>query len=104
MHLSQKYIETTGFGERKENIMSQIQQLIAAINMSAGQIDQQSTQLRDFKSKLDELSRHVETTLGSSNSSGRQMLDQISATTKQIDDTLNRLQSAKEKLQQIRLV
>ena len=84
--------------------MSQIQQLAAAINVSVRQIDEQIAKLGNYQSKLEEMAQRVDSALGNEDSEGREMLNQISMTKQQLDETINQLRVAGEKLRQIRLV
>ena len=84
--------------------MSQIQQLAAAINVSVRQIDEQIAKLGNYQSKLEEMAQRVDSALGNEDSRGREMLNQISMTKQQLDETINQLRVAGEKLRQIRLV
>lgn len=84
--------------------MSQVQQLIAAINVLVRQMEEQSAQIRSFNSKLEQMEQHMNQVLGSNHSAGQKMIRQIEQTREQNNQTLNRLQMAKDKLQQIRLV
>ena len=84
--------------------MSQIQQLAAAINVSVRQIDEQIAKLGNYQSKLEEMAQLVDSALGNEDSGGREMLNQISMTKQQLDETINQLRVAGEKLRQIRLV
>ena len=84
--------------------MSQIQQLAAAINVSVRQIDEQIAKLGNYQSKLEEMAQRVDSALGNEVSVGREMLNQISMTKQQLDETINQLRVAGEKLRQIRLV
>ena len=84
--------------------MSQIQQLAAAINVSVRQIDEQIAKLGNYQSKLEEMAQRVDSALGNEDSGGREMLNQISMTKQQLDETINQLRVSGEKLRQIRLV
>lgn len=50
------------------------------------------------------MAQRVDSALGNEDSGGREMLNQISMTKQQLDETINQLRVAGEKLRQIRLV
>lgn len=85
--------------------MSMIMELIQAVGIAERQIDQQVSQMNAYKGQIDQVINHVQLAFGGGNDQyGTQMLLQLESTKKQIDDTLNRLNLAKEKLIRVRTV
>ncbi len=85
--------------------MSMIQQLIYAITNAERQIDDQMSKLRSYKMEIDQVMQRVEANLsGSQREYGKQMLQQLSLTKKQVEDTMDRLQNAKDKLIQVKMI
>lgn len=85
--------------------MSMIMQLIQAVGVAERQIEQQSSQLTAYKGQIDQVINQVQAAFGGSNDQyGNQMIQQLQITKNQIDETLNRLNLAKEKLTQVRTI
>ena len=85
--------------------MSMIMELIQAVGTAERQIDQQASQLSAYKGQIDQVISQVQAAFGGGDDQyGSQMLQQLQNTKKQIDDTLNRLSLAKEKLIRVRTV
>ncbi len=85
--------------------MSMIQQLISAITNAERQIDDQMSKLRNYKSEIDQVTQRVEANLsGSQRDYGHQMIQQLSSTKEQVEQTIQRLQAAKDKLIQVRMI
>lgn len=85
--------------------MSMVQELISAVTTAERQIDDQISKLNSYVSEIDSVTERVEANLsGSQMDYGSQMLQQLAETKKQVSQTIERLQIAKEKLIQVRLV
>lgn len=85
--------------------MSMIQELIAAVSNAERNIDDQISKLTAYKQQVEQVSSRVDTALaGSSQDYGTRMLQQLSVTGSQVDQTIAALQSAKQKLAQVRMV
>lgn len=85
--------------------MSMIMQLIQAVGVAERQIEQQSSQLTAYKGQIDQVINQVQAAFGGSNDQyGNQMIQQLQVTKNQIDETLSRLNLAKEKLAQVRTI
>ena len=85
--------------------MSMIRQLIGAIANAERQIDDQSRRLTSFNSQLDQLIRQVQSTYeGSQQNVSSEMLGQLQTTKKQVEDAIQSLAAAKQKLQQVKMV
>lgn len=85
--------------------MSMIMELIAAITNAERQIDDQIGKLNSYKSEMQQVTSQIENAFGGSqNQDAQTMLQQITMTAKQIDETIANLQNAKEKLLQVRTV
>ena len=85
--------------------MSMVQELIAAVTNAERQIDDQMMKLQSYAGEIARVTERVDSTLrGSKTQYGQQMLQQLSTTSIQVNDTLNRLQSAKDKLIRVRII
>lgn len=85
--------------------MSTVQQLISAITNAERQIDDQISKLHSYASEIDQVTERVLATLdGSQQRYGRDMLNQLSTTKQTVEQTVEKLQAAKDKLIQVRLV
>lgn len=85
--------------------MSMITELTAAISHSVREIDDQMMKLRSYQSELDTVAQRVNTAFaGSTVRFEQQMLDQLGKTKEQINDTINRLENAKEKLLRVQMI
>lgn len=85
--------------------MSMIQELIAAVTNAERQIDDQIMKLNSYKSEIEQVTQKVDAAFGGGTDQyGQQMIQQLSLTRKQVDDTINRLRLAKDKLIQVRMV
>lgn len=85
--------------------MSMIQQLISAISNAERQIDDQMSKLRSYGAEIDQVTQRVEANLsGSQRDYGQRMLQQLSTTKKQVEQTIERLQTAKDKLIQVKMI
>lgn len=81
--------------------MSMKMELLRALRAANEKIDIQMRNLKGFSEGLDKASAAVETVLGADDEYGRQMLDKLTQTKKQIEDTTGALQAAKDKLNTI---
>lgn len=85
--------------------MSMVQQLISAVTSAERQIDDQISKLHSYASEIDRVTQRVQAAFdGSQQEYGRNMLDQLSTTKQTVEQTVEKLQAAKDKLIQVRLV
>ena len=85
--------------------MSMVQELIAAVGSAEWQIDDQLGKLTSYRLRVDEVTRRVEAALaGSSQDYSMRMIQQLSVTGEQVDQTIAALQGAKDKLSNVRMV
>ena len=85
--------------------MSMVQQLISAVSNAERQIDDQISKLRSYGVEIDQVTQRVEADFnGSQRDYGQKMLQQLANTKKQVEQTTERLQTAKEKLIQVRMI
>lgn len=85
--------------------MSMVQQLIAAVTNAERQIDEQIMKLQSYQSEIDQLTIHVQDTLGGSEQQyAQKMMQQLALTRKEVTETVGRLQAAKEKLLRVRMI
>ena len=85
--------------------MSMVQELIAAVTNAERQIDDQIMKLQSYAGEIDKATQRVDSAFsGSEKEFDKQMLHQLSATKTQVSDTLGRLQEAKTKLVQVRMI
>ena len=85
--------------------MSMVTELTAAISQSIGEIDDQMMKLRTYQSELDTVAQRVDAAfVGSAVQFEQQMLDQLGKAKEQINDTISRLESAKEKLLRVQMI
>ena len=85
--------------------MSMVQQLISAVTNAERQIDDQISKFHSYSREIDQVTQRVQAAFdGSQQEYGRNMLDQLSSTKQQVDETVEKLQAAKDKLIQVRLV
>ena len=84
--------------------MATSRELIAAVTGAIRQIDDQIAKLRAYSGQINTITSRVDAALRDSNKDdARKMLDQLAQTRQQVDDTLNKLQAAKERLQTLNL-
>lgn len=85
--------------------MSMVTDLIAAVTNAERQIDEQIMRLKSYQSEIETVSKRADAAFsGSTVQYGQKMIEQLSQTSQQINDTINRLQAAKEKLIQVRMI
>ena len=85
--------------------MSMVQQIIQAVTASERQIDEQVRRLTAYNEQIDKTMKLVQNQLGGSTQSyDQQMLQQLQQTKKQLDDTIQLLRTAKEKLTRVRAI
>ena len=85
--------------------MSMVQELIAAVTNAERQIDDQIMKLRSYSSEIEKVTQRVDSAFrGSEKQYGQQMIQHLSMTKTQVADTLVRLQTAKDKLVQVRMI
>ena len=85
--------------------MSMVMELISAVTDAERRIDDQISKLNSFQSEIDSVSQRVDAAFSGRNVQyGQKMIDQLSQTKQQVADTIGRLQNAKEKLTQVRMI
>ena len=85
--------------------MSMVQQIIQAVNASERQIEEQIRKLTAYNEQINRAMQQVQSQLsGSTQSYDQKMLQQLQQTKKQIENTVKMLQTAKEKLIQVRAI
>lgn len=85
--------------------MSMIIELIAAISNAERQIDDQIGKLNSYKSQISQVKTQVGNAFGGSQSQdANAMLQQLSSTETQINETISNLQNAKDKLLRVRAI
>ena len=85
--------------------MSMVMELIAAVTDAERRIDDQIMKLQSYLTQIDSVSQRVDATFsGSTDQYGRNMIEQLSVTKKQINDTIGILQEAKNKLIMVRMI
>ena len=85
--------------------MSMVTELIAAISNTERQISNQILKLNSYLKEIEFVQKRVDAAFGGSTVQyGQNMIEQLSSTKKQVTDTISRLQNAKEKLIQIRMI
>lgn len=86
-------------------MMSMVQELIMAVAGAERQLDDQIMKLHSYDGQIDQVMQRVEAAFsGSTREYGREMLGQLSATKAQVRDTMEKLQVAKDKLMQVRMI
>ncbi|QTE69164.1 hypothetical protein JNO48_04495 [Clostridiales bacterium] len=85
--------------------MSLVMQIIQAVTATEREIDDQMAKLTSYNTKVDEVMRRVQAELGDSTTNyAQEMISQLQQTKEQVDDTLQKLQAAKDKLIQVRAI
>lgn len=85
--------------------MSMVQQLIAAVASAERQIDDQISKLHSYVSEIDKVTNKANAAFdGSTQNYGQQMIQQLAATKAQVNQSIETLQAAKEKLLRVRMV
>lgn len=85
--------------------MSMVQQLISAITNAERQLDDQMMKLHGYINEIDQVTQRVQAAFdGSQQDYGRNMLNQLSTTKQTVEQTLEKLQAAKDKLMQVKIV
>ena len=85
--------------------MSMVRQLIAAVITAERQIDEQIARLTSFKSNLNQLIEHVQSTLeGSQQNYADEMITKLQNTKSQVEDAISKLSAAKAKLLQVKMI
>ncbi len=85
--------------------MSMITELISAISNAERQIDDQIGKLNSYKSQISQVKNQVESVFGGGQSQDTNaMLQQLSTTESQINETISNLQNAKDKLLRVRTI
>ena len=85
--------------------MSMVTELIAAVSNAERQIDDQISKLQSYLSEIDNVQKRVDAAFsGSTVQYGQNMIEQLASTKQQVTDTVGRLQGAKDKLSQVRMI
>ena len=85
--------------------MSMVQQIIQAVTATQRQIDDQMAKLRSYNGQIDKVMQQVQAELsGSTQQYAQEMLNQLQQTKNQVEDTIGKLQAAKDKLTQVRAI
>ena len=85
--------------------MSMVIELIAAVSNAERQINDQISKLHSYQGEIENVLQRVNAAFyGSTNQYGQNMIDQLTHTKQQVGDTISRLQNAKEKLIQVRMI
>ena len=85
--------------------MSMVTGLISAVSDAERLIDDQIMKLQSYQAQIDSASQRVDAAFaGSTVQYGQNMIDQLSKTRQQVTDTINYLQSAKDKLIRVRMI
>lgn len=85
--------------------MSMVTELIYAVSNAERQIDNQISKLQSYQGEIENVLQRANAAFsGSTNQHGQNMIDQLSQTKQQVADTISRLQNAKEKLIQVRMI
>lgn len=85
--------------------LSMITDLIAAVTQADRQLDDQISKLKSLEGEINAVQQKVDVVLsGGSDRYGRNMLDQLEATKKQITETISNLQGARDRLSRVRMV
>ena len=85
--------------------MSMVTELIAAVSDAERRIDDQIMKLQNFMTQVDSVSQRTDAAFsGSTVQYGKDMIEQLSLTKKQVNDTIGYLQQAKEKLIRVRMI
>lgn len=85
--------------------MSMVMELISAVSNAERQIDNQISKLQSYQGEIENVLQRANAAFsGSTNQHGQNMIDQLSQTKQQVADTISRLQNAKEKLIQVRMI
>ena len=80
-------------------------ELINAVTNAERQLDEQISKLRSYIGEIDTVTQRAQSSLsGSQRDYGEKMLQQLSATKNQVNDTIEKLQAAKDKLIQVKMV
>ena len=79
--------------------MSLVQQIIAAVSAAERQIDDQIGKLTSYIGEIDKVTNRTNAAFdGSTQNYGRDMIQQLAATKAQVNQAIEKLQAAKEKL------
>lgn len=85
--------------------MSMVMELISAVTNAQRQIDDQMSKLHSYSGEIDEVTQRVESAFnGSQREYGQQMMQQLAQTKKQVAQTIEHLETAKEKLTQVSMI
>lgn len=85
--------------------MSLVQQIIAAVSAAERQIDDQIGKLTSYIGEIDKVTNRTNAAFdGSTQNYGRDMIQQLAVTKTQVNQAIEKLQAAKEKLLRVRTI
>ena len=85
--------------------MSLVQQIIAAVSAAERQIDDQIGKLTSYIGEIDKVTNRTNAAFdGSTQNYGRDMIQQLAATKAQVNQAIEKLQAAKDKLLRVRTI
>ncbi len=85
--------------------MSMVQQIIAAVSAAERQIDDQIGKLNSYIGEIDKVTNRANAAFeGSTQNYGSDMIQQLTATKSQVNQAIEKLQVAKEKLLRVRTI
>ncbi len=85
--------------------MSLVQQIIAAVSAAERQIDDQIGKLTSYIGEIDKVTNRTNAAFdGSTQNYGRDMIQQLAFTKAQVNQAIEKLQAAKEKLLRVRTI
>jgi len=85
--------------------MSLVQQIIAAVSAAERQIDDQIAKLTSYIREIDKVTNRANAAFdGSTQTYGRDMIQQLAVTKAQVNQAIEKLQVAKEKLLRVRTI
>ena len=85
--------------------MSLVQQIIAAVSAAERQIDDQIGKLTSYIGEIDKVTNRTNAAFdGSTQKYGRDMIQQLAATKAKVNQAIEKLQAAKEKLLRVRTI
>ncbi len=85
--------------------MSLVQQIIAAVSAAERQIDDQIGKLTSYIGEIDKVTNRTNAAFdGSTQNYGRDMIQQLAVTKAQVNQAIEKLQAAKEKLLRVRTI
>jgi len=90
---------------KEEKFMSMVQQIIAATASAERQIDDQIAKLHSYIGEIDKVANKANAAFdGGTQNYGREMIQQLAATKNQVNQAIEKMQAAKEKLLRTRMI